>query len=115
MSKAVREAIAGAVGAVEGITCSAYYRQNTTTGAASVRYGETTYPNRFGGLVTWEVVVPLPQDAAAAEKFIDEKSPALREALAPVLIVRRVYPARATFDSAVTNVLVIEGQREEDA
>lgn len=113
MSAAVRHEIAEAVQAA-GLTCTPYFRQTTTAGTACVRRGETTYPNRFGGIVTWEVVISLAQDVAAAEKFIDEKSPAIRTALADVFTVRRVYPARATYDTAQTNLLVIEGTREED-
>lgn len=110
----MREEISSAVSTVDGISCTPYYRQSMGAGEASVRYGQTEHPNRFGGIVTWEVVVGLPQDVADAEKFIDEKSMAIRWALAPVITVRRAYPARAAYGTTQTNLLVIEGTREED-
>ena len=94
--------------------CEPYFRQTTTPGEACVRFGSTNYPDRFGGIVTWEVVVHLPQGVAEAEQFIDDISPDLREVVADALTIRRMYPARATYGSAQTNLLVIEGTREED-
>lgn len=110
----MREEISAAVNTVAGITCTPYHRNVMGAGDAAVRYGSTDHPNRFGGIVTWEVVVGLPQDVSDAEKYIDEKSRAIRDALAEVITVRRAYPARATYDTAQTNLLVIEGTREED-
>lgn len=114
MSELVRQEISSAVNTVDGISCTPYHRQSAAAGDASVRFASTNYPDKFGGIVTWEVVVGLPQDVATAEKFIDSKSPAIRAALAEVITVRRVYPARSTYDTTQTNVLVIEGTREED-
>lgn len=114
MSAATRTEIATAASTVEGVTCEPYHRQSTGVGDASVRLGETAYPNRFGGVVTWEVVVNLPQGVTDAERLIDEISPALRDALASVMTVRRIYPARIAYGAAQTNALVVEGTREED-
>lgn len=114
MSEEVREEISAAVNTVAGISCSPYYVQSVGAGEASVRYGQTEHPDRFGGIVTWEVVLGLPQDVADAERLIDKHSKAIKDALRPVLVVRRSYAARSTFGTTQTNVLVIEGTREED-
>lgn len=114
MSKETREEISAAANAVAGVSCVPYHRQSPGAGDAAVRLGEIAYPDRLGGLVTWEVVVGLPQDVATAEQWIDDHKAALREALAPAMTVRRIYPARSTYDTTQTNVLVVEGTREED-
>lgn len=110
----VREEIASVASTVFGVTGLPYHRQTTKVGDAVVRLGSINYPNTFGGIVTWEVVVSLHQEPGQAEKFIEEITPSLVEALGRVFTVRRVYPARASFDNATTNVLVIEGTREDD-
>lgn len=115
MSLDVRNEIAAAATAATSlVSCDPYFRQTTSPGEACVRYGQTEFPNRFGGLATWEVVIHLPQDVAEAERFIDDAKADLQAALAPAMTVRRMYPASATYGTARTNLLVIEGTREED-
>lgn len=114
MSQAVREEISAAVSTVAGVSCLPYYRSSPGAGDASIRLAETNYPNRFGGIVTWEVVIGLPQDVATAEKWIDARAAEIRAAVADAMTVRRIYPARSTYDTTQTNVLIVEGTREED-
>jgi hypothetical protein len=76
VSAEVRQLLADAAGSVEGITASPYFVQDTKPGRAWVRRDRTDYPNVLGGLVTWNVVVVLPQDMAQAEKFLDAKASA---------------------------------------
>lgn len=114
MSTEVRTAIAAAASTVAGITCEPYYRQSTKAGVAHVRLEKIEWPNRFGQLRSWNVVVLLPQDTAAAEKFLEEKLPQLYEALAPELIVREAVPQRLNIPgTGDLSCVFINGQREE--
>lgn len=113
MTLAVREEIAAAVNTVDAITCTPHFRQTTKAGDAMVRLDRTEYPDRFDGLVTWQVVVILPQDVAAAEKWIDANHSELVTAVREALIVRRTFPAELALDTGKVPALFIEGQREE--
>lgn len=115
MSQAVREALATAANTVDGVNVTPYYRQATTPGQGMVRFDRTDYPNPFGGLTTWWVVVVLPQDMGAAEKWLDKNGSALRGAVAEELAVRSMYPQQlALTDGSAVLAVVIEGQREEE-
>lgn len=109
-----RQELADAASLVDGITCSPYFRQTTKPGDAMVRLDHTDYPNVYGGLVTWQIVVMLPQDYAAAEKFMEAAVPALVAALGPHMIVRRTTPGQLALDTGTVPVVFIEGQREDD-
>lgn len=114
MSAAVRQALATAANTVDGVDVSAYFKQNARPGAGSVRFGLETYPNPFGGLITWQVLVNLPQDLAEAEEWIDGHRAALVAALQPELIVQRVLTQQLVLAKDRTQpVLVVEGIREE--
>lgn len=114
MSAEVRQAIADAANEVADVTVAPYFRPFTTPGEGVVRYDRTDYPNAFGGLVTWQVVVALPQDQRAAEQWLDQNGPALRAAVASALIVRSLTPIQIAIpDAGSIPALVIEGQREE--
>lgn len=113
MSLQVREEIAAAADTVAAVSCSARYRQSTKPGDATVRRDRTDYPDRFGGLVTWQVVVTLPQSFTAAEEWIDANQTDLVAALREVLAVRRAFPAEVAIDSGTLPVLIVEGQRED--
>lgn len=110
-----REEIAAAANTVAAVTAKAFYRQTTKPGDAWVRRDRTEYPNKFGGLVTWQVLVIIPQNLAAAEKWIEDNQLALVTALREELIVRSARPADLVIDAgAPVPVLIIEGQREEE-
>lgn len=114
MSAEVRLALATAASTVEGITCAPYFQQSTKPGSAMVRRDNTNYPDKFGGWVTWQVLVMLPQDLASAEKFLDEKVPALRAALAPEMRVTDAIPQQLALpDGGNVPILLMQGSREE--
>lgn len=111
----VRKTLAEAASTVDDISCSPNFVQSTKPGDAMVRLDHIDYPNAFGGVRTWQVVVILPQDYAAAEKFLDTKLPDLLTALAPVLQIQKVTPAQLSLiDAGIVPVVFIEGLREED-
>ncbi|KAA1424314.1 hypothetical protein [Nocardioides antri] len=114
MSAQVRAEIAAAANTVSGINCSPYFRQSVKPGDGMVRRERTNYPNPFGGIVTWQVIVALPQDLAAAEKYLDEHLPDLVEAIQESLVVTSTTPQQLALDTGAVPVVVIEGHREED-
>lgn len=111
--QAARAEIAAAADAVAAVSCKPGYRQNTRPGDAMVRLDRTEYPNRFGGLVTWQVIVALPQTINAAEDWIDAHQGDLVTALGEVMAVRRAFPGELVLDTGKVSALFIEGQREE--
>jgi len=109
-----RQDLADAASSVDGIRCSPNFVQTTTAGEAMVRFDHTDYPNKFGGLVTWQVAVVLPQDFADAEKFVDNTMPALAEALGTQMVVTRVSQAQLVLDNGTLPIAIVEGTREEE-
>lgn len=109
-----RTDLATAAGTVEGITGHPYYEQQTKPGNAFVRLDRIEYPNSFGGVCYWNVILILPQDQAGAEKYLEEKLPDLRDALAPHLHVTQVLPQRISIPG-IGDLLCafINGNREE--
>ena len=80
-----------------------------------VRLDRIEYPNPFGGVARWNVVVALPQDMAAAEKFIEDKVPALRAAVGEHMVVTEVLPQRLNITGVGELPCVfINGFREEE-
>lgn len=114
MSAQAREAIAAAASTVAGVHVTPYFRQVTKAGQGMVRRDRTDYPNRFGGVVSWQVFVFLPQDLSAAERWLDENGPALVEAVSGELTVRAMTPQQLALDAGAVPVVVIEGTREEE-
>jgi hypothetical protein len=114
MSAAVRQEIAEAASTVAGVTCTPYYVQTTSAGAAYVRLDRIEYPNPFGGVAYWNVVLLLPQDIAASEKYLEEKVPLIREAIEEHLFVTSVTPQQLQLGSGPTlPCAFINGHREE--
>lgn len=113
MSLEVRTAIAAAASTVDGIEVTPYFRQVTKTGTGMVRLDRIEYPNRFGGIATWQVIVILPQDVSSAEKFIDTNLAALETAVRNEMSVRRVTPQEIVLsDGSKLPCVIIEGTRE---
>ena len=110
-----RQALADAASSVEGVSCSPYFTQTTRAGDAMVRLDHVDYPNPFGGVVTWQVAVVLPQDTGLAERFTDSHVPALVAALGEQMVVQRVTPAQLALETGSLPVLFIEGIREENS
>lgn len=114
MSTATREALAAAASSVEGIVCTPVYQQVTAQGQACVRLDRIEYPDRFGGVVHWNVVVCLGQDMASAETFFEAKVPLIVEALKPELIVASATPQQLNLiDGSSVLAAFINGFRED--
>ena len=74
------------------------------------------YPDKFGGLVAWEIFIVLHADVATSEQLLDAHMPALRAAVAPLMTVTSVEPRLLQFESgSALAVVVIAGTREETA
>lgn len=110
----VRQELAAAASAA-GVAVSAYYRQDFDPGAGFVRLDRIEYPNPFGGVCHWNVVVMLPQDLADAERFIEQRIPAVRAAAAEVMTVTQIRPEQLQIPNAgVLPCVFINGHREEE-
>ncbi len=114
MTDTVRRELAAAASSAPNVTCHPYYVQTTTPGHAFVRLDRIEYPNKFGGVRHWNVVVLMPQDASKAEAWLEEFLPPLREALAPHLVVTTATPQQLQITGAgVLPCVFINGHREE--
>lgn len=115
MSRDVREELAAAATTVDGITCSPYYRQTLKPGEAMVRYDRTDR-QKFGGVVTWQIAILLPEDTADAERYLDKLVPDVADALEAGrhLTVTAIYPQQFVLpDQGIQPFALIEGTREE--
>ena len=112
-SAEARTALADVASTVEGVSVSAYFRQTTRPGDGFVRNGGITYPNKFGGVVTWQVLITLSQDIATAEKWLDTKLPQVVGALGAEMTVRTASPQQLALDTGNVPCVVIEGTRED--
>lgn len=81
--ESVRQVLADAVTAVDGLVCTPFFAGQIGAGTAFVKDGGIRYPNKFGGVQTWSVVIGLPQDLATAEAYMARKVPAVVRALLP--------------------------------
>ncbi len=114
MSAEVRQEIATALSSVDGITAHPYFVQATEPGTALVRLDRVEYPNPFGGVAHWNIVVLLPQDLEAAEKYVEDKVPAIRVAIESLIFVTQVRPQRLDLPGVgVVPCVFITGHREE--
>ena len=111
----IRDVLAAAANTVTGINAHPYVVGATTPGTTYVRLDRIEYPNPFGGVVHWNVVVLLPQDLASAERFLEEKLPDLKAALDPHMVITSVRPERLDLTGVgVLPAAFINGFREED-
>lgn len=109
----VRDDIATAATIADLTNVSPYYRQSSRPGDGSVRLDAVSRDDSgFGRIATWQVIVFLPQDQAAAEKWMDDHLTQLLDAIATELIVTSATPAQIPLDTGMTSALVIEGARE---
>lgn len=115
MTAAVRQALADAASTVAGVTCSPYFIGTTQAGAAMVRLDRIEYPNPFGGICHWNIVLLLPQDQAAAEKYTDDVVPLVRDALSDHLVITQIQPQRLDLPGhGVLPCVFINGHREQE-
>jgi hypothetical protein len=110
-----REVLAAAANNAPNVTCTPTYRVATKPGSAYVRLNRIEYPNRFGGVVWWDIVVILPSDIAAAEKWIEDNALGLVQALKQELAVTAVRPERIELvDGPTLPALFVEGHRAQE-
>lgn len=114
MSAEVRQAIASAASTVDGADVAPYHRQLTRPGDGVVRKDRVEYPNPFGGVATWQVLVMVPDDLAAAQRYLDDQVPALVAAVQQELAVTSVTPGVYPAGTKSVPVVAIEGHREEE-
>lgn len=116
MSAIAREVLAAAASTVEGISVTPWFRQTTKAGQGMVRLDrrirdESGLPY-FNNV--WQVLIVLPQDIAAAEKYLEQKLDALLEALSEQMAVSTATPQQLAIDTGTVPVVVIEGTRESE-
>lgn len=110
-----RTELAAAANTVEGITAHTYIVGDTDPGTVYPRLDRIEYPNAFGGVAHWNVVLVLPQDYAAAEAYVEQKLPALKAAIDPHIVITAVLLQRLQLDGVGTlPVAFINGHREAD-
>lgn len=110
-----RTAIAAAASTVAGVTCATGYKQLTKPGDASLRLAALVRStDGFAFIATWQVMVMVSQDVAAAEKWLDGKADALVDALAAELVVTRIEPVELVLDTGRVPAVLIEGTRAAD-
>ncbi|MCM0618774.1 hypothetical protein [Nocardioides bruguierae] len=110
-----REDLVTRAATVAGIRPHPYVVQATAAGTLYPRLERIDYPNPFGGVAHWNVVLVLPQSPADAERYLEQKLPALRAAIAPALSVTSVALQRLQLDGiGVLPVAFINGHREQD-
>lgn len=107
----VRRAIASAA-SIPGVRVSPFFRQTIKVGDGMVRLERADFPNRLGGVKTWQVLIVLPQDIGAAERWLDLKIPALTAALDDELTLASVVPQELVTDAGKVPVVVLTGKRE---
>lgn len=111
----VREDLAAAASTVDGITVLPFYVQAPPVGSGFVHYLRTNYPNKFGGIDTWQIVVAVPPNLAEGQNWIEANRQELVDALKDELIVRTATPTELILDGGSSlRALVIEGDRESE-
>lgn len=111
----VREEIAAAANAVDGIEVYPYFESVSKDGQGYVEWLRAEYPNRLGGEDYWGVLIAVPADLAAAQQWVDQYRGPLIAALVKsrTLVVTAARPERVEVpDNAIIKMLVIEGHRE---
>jgi len=111
MSAALRTALADAANAVLGEKrCAPYYRSSARPGDAWVSFARRDRDDTgFGFMAAWEIRVALHQSLEAAEKWVDEHSDDLADAIAQHLIITAVVMVTLVTDTGNVPGLVIEG------
>lgn len=113
MSAAIRTGIADAANAVLGERrCAPYFRSSFRPGDAWVSFARRDRDDTgLGFMALWEVRIALAQDLETAEKWVDENTDALVEALRSHLIVTAVVMVTLVADTGNVPGLVVEGVR----
>lgn len=114
MTEAIRTELADAANTVAGVKVLPYYAQLTKPGSGVVQLDRVTWPNKFGSVGAWEVVVLLPQGVEAAQRKADELIPLLYEALKPHMQITEATFGRSQLDTSGAGqpCVLISGRRE---
>lgn len=112
----VRLELANAAAGAAGVTAAhPYFTGDTAAGTVFVRLERIEYPNPFGGVAFWNVVLILPQDPGDTERFLADYLPELKAALDPHLVITSVRPERIDLPGVgVLPCAFFNGHREED-
>lgn len=112
MSAEVRTALAAATNTVVGLHCTPYFRQTTKAGDAMVRMDRSVRDTSgFGFMVSWQVLILLPQDLSTAEKWLDTHMIPLINAISEEMVVTLVTPQQLALDTGSVPIVLIEGTR----
>lgn len=120
MSAETRTAIANAAtlpplpedppGAPNRTNVTPYFRQATKSGEGHVTRGPRNRDSSgFGWMDTYDVLIPLSPDVAAAEKLLEAIQDELLERLHPVMVVQSVTPTELIFDAGSSSGVVVSG------
>jgi hypothetical protein len=108
----VREEIAAAANTVAGVNVQPYYTQGGRSGSGNVTLTRVEYPNPFGGIGYWEVIVLLPVDIESAQRQAETLLPLLYGAMDGVLAVTSVSFGTTSQDNRSGQpCLIIAGHR----
>lgn len=111
----VRQKLADAASRVDGVNVTPYFRQTTKPGQGMVRLDRMTRSaNGFGFMNTWQIIILLPADIAAAERWLENNTSDLVHEIEQELILLSVTPQQLALDSGTIPVVIIEGNREQE-
>lgn len=112
----VREALAEALTALDGLTISAGYRQITNQGEGFVRFaGRVRDGSGYGYINTWEIWIALSQDVPTGETWLDDHVNEITDALSPhLMVLTGVTPAQLALGANPINGVIFAGVREHD-
>lgn len=109
---AARAELAAALTQVDGLNVTPYYRQVTKPGEGIIKLaGLTAATNGFGFVTRWQAWICVPQDRAAAEKWIEAHHDPIVAALKRLWTPTVVVPIDLQFDTTVVNGVIYEGIR----
>lgn len=108
-----REEIAAAASTVDGLSVTPYYQQSTRTGDGFVRLDERVRDESgFGFMDTWHVVITLGQDMTSAERWIEDNSSVIINALKRELEITSLIPTEILVGATVLSGIIVVGNRE---
>lgn len=110
-----RTELAAAAGTLAGLKPHPYVTSDTEPGTVFIRLDRIEYPDRFGGIEHWNVVVLLPEIRADAERYVEDVIPALTTVINRVIKVTSVVPQRIQLDGVgILPCVFLNGHREAD-
>jgi hypothetical protein len=111
-NQTTRTQLAAALSTVTGVTGYPRRPAVVKAGDAWPQWGGSERATGRGFTETWNVLVVLPPDEAAADTFADGKQDALVTALSPVIYIDSFAPANFKADDGDVYALLITGRSE---